>query len=909
MRLLPQRDPPLPPGEESPRSDAELDALVETTLLLADGLDTPRLLEAIVDRAVALVGASDAFVYLAEANRETLTVHIGRGIFSERIGFQVGVGDGLAGRVARDGEPLSVPDYPSWEGRLDNFPYEFHAVVGVPLRGSTGVIGVLGVAHTSPHAGFDDRQTAMLDRFGRLAAIALDNARLLEQVQQELERRRRTEEELLDTVARLSRSELELRQAHAETIRRLADAAEFRDTETGRHTERMSRMCWQVARKLGIDEERCDLIRDASPLHDIGKIAIPDEVLLKPGLLTDEQRAVIERHPEVGYALLSGSSSEVLDLAATIALTHHERWDGKGYPHGIAGEAIPLEGRISAVADVFDALTTDRVYRPALTIDEAVRLMREDRGTRFDPLVLDALLAVVHEAQLNASVEQVFAPAQHDPRADAAVAEVLPSAAARRSKISDRDLKRACRAAKRSIGAAHSRDAIEVALEALCTPFGGRLLASVYAVEHERLWLVAQHGYSETRDGFSLEHGVMGRAARSGTIQLVADVTADPDFIAATGGIVSKAVIPYRDGGDVIAVLNVESIGAPLPSGASGTIAPLAGLLGARVADSRSRLGSDIGELVRLCVQASSLRGIGSIAELATRTVGRILGLASAQLDLWREADEEPRLVSFWRRDDVHLEPLSADALRSLDAASDAPTTASVVGARLASLRDDPSGAIVVLPLRAAGEMVGMIAGRVVGQQPTQDRLEAAMLFAQHTAALIDVATALRREQRAAVTDQLTGLLNRRGFEERFRAELQRAGHETGNVSILLCDCDGLKTINDLRGHEMGDALLELVASCLRTNKRATDVAARFGGDEFALLLPEADIETALAVAERIRSAIGDELIAGFRPSVSVGAASFPLHGGTTLEVLKAASDALSRAKQRGGDEVTSLQG
>ena len=326
----------------------------------------------------------------------------------------------------------------------------------------------------------------------------------------------------------------------------------------------------------------------------------------------------------------------------------------------------------------------------------------------------------------------------------------------------------------------------------------------------------------------------------------------------------------------MVAVLNVESVGVPLPASAGATIAPLASLVGARVADVREGFGSDVGELVRLCVQASSLRGIGAIAELATRTIGRILGLASAQLDLWREADDRPRLVSYWRR--ARRPPRAADggAPRVLEGTAERRHHGERRSTAQAADRRRSADALVVLPLRAGGELVGMISGRVVAGPPAQERLEAATLFAQHTAALIDVATALRREQRAAVTDQLTGLLNRRGFEERFQEELQRASRDEIPVAVILCDCDGLKTINDMRGHEMGDALLELVASCLRTHKRTTDVAARFGGDEFAILLPDADIETALAVAERIRGAISAETIAGFRPSASFGVADVP---------------------------------
>ena len=288
-----------------------------------------------------------------------------------------------------------------------------------------------------------------------------------------------------------------------------------------------------------------------------------------------------------------------------------------------------------------------------------------------------------------------------------------------------------------------------------------------------------------------------------------------------------------------------------LPRSAGATLVPLASLLGERVAESREGLDSNVGDLVRLCVHASSLRGIGAIAELSTRTTARILGLSSAQLDLWREDDVQPRLVSFWRRHDVHLEPLDAEILVRLERTADAQVTSSVVAAQQVGLTDESTDSLIVLPLRAGGAPVGLLTGRLAGPAPTKDHLEAATLFAQHTAALIDVATALRREQRAAVTDQLTGLLNRRGFDERFHEELRRGARDDVPVSVVVCDCDGLKTMNDLRGHEMGDALLELIASCLRTHKRVSDVAARIGGDEFAVLLPDTDIDTALVVAEQ----------------------------------------------------------
>ena len=197
---------------------------------------------------------------------------------------------------------------------------------------------------------------------------------------------------LRDTISRLESSEGEMRRLREETIRRLSWAAESRNQETGQHIVRMSLYCALLARLAGIEPERAELIRIASPMHDVGKIGIPDRILLKPDRLTDEERSVMEAHTEIGHRILAGSNVELLDLAALLALTHHERIDGTGYPNRLAGDAIPIEGRIAAVADVFDALTSDRVYRPAYQPEEARELMLEGRGTQFDARLLDLFL-------------------------------------------------------------------------------------------------------------------------------------------------------------------------------------------------------------------------------------------------------------------------------------------------------------------------------------------------------------------------------------------------------------------------------------------------------------------------------------------------------------------------------------
>jgi putative two-component system response regulator len=175
-------------------------------------------------------------------------------------------------------------------------------------------------------------------------------------------------------------------------VRHLCSAVCLRDDDTGRHIERVSVTAAALADWCGFVADPAPAIRLAAALHDVGKIGIPDWVLLKPGRLTPDERTIIERHCELGHALLSGSSSPILILAASVALNHHERWDGKGYPNRRSGDDIPLEARITAVADVFDALTRDRVYRAALPVDTAIDVMLRDRGGLFDPRLLDLFL-------------------------------------------------------------------------------------------------------------------------------------------------------------------------------------------------------------------------------------------------------------------------------------------------------------------------------------------------------------------------------------------------------------------------------------------------------------------------------------------------------------------------------------
>jgi putative two-component system response regulator len=194
-----------------------------------------------------------------------------------------------------------------------------------------------------------------------------------------------TQNQLLEQ--RVQERTVELEGAYLDTLERLASAAEFRDDETGRHTERVGEVAALLAGALDLPEEDLFLIRRAAPLHDVGKIGIPDAILRKPGPLTSEEWEVMKTHASIGARILAGGRSRVVQLAEEIALYHHEQWDGGGYPQGVAGEAIPLPGRLVMVADVYDALTSDRVYRDAWPVEMVLAYIREYAGRRFDPRI------------------------------------------------------------------------------------------------------------------------------------------------------------------------------------------------------------------------------------------------------------------------------------------------------------------------------------------------------------------------------------------------------------------------------------------------------------------------------------------------------------------------------------------
>ena len=463
----------------------------------------------------------------------------------------------------------------------------------------------------------------------------------------------------------------------------------------------------------------------------------------------------------------------------------------------------------------------------------------------------------------------------------------------------------ACRRALAALAEApHPAAAAEAAVAALHEALDG-VLVSVFVLEHGRLWIVAQRGYAMIPDGLSVEDGVMGRAIRQRRTQIVRSVDGDPDYVAAVGGVAGEIAVPLVRDGAVLGVLNLETA-APPPDGAARALRSLARALVPVVERLHSARTLDLSALARLFVYVSSLRDPRAIADVAVASLARVLPVETGQVHLSRDDGALEELAS-WRSGDGAPEPLDAETLAAIRAAADTSAVFEV-------LAWPPGGrsrrSVVWLPLRASAVEIGVLVGTSRwAREIDRGQAEVAALLAAHAAASLDAALALGRERLSALTDPLTDLLNRRGFEACLEEALTRAQREREPLSLIVVDCDDFKVVNDRAGHEFGDALLRETGRAFAALTPPWASCARLGGDEFVVLLPRTDAAAAQRVGDDLRLGLARALAeAGFPLRVSAGLATYPFDGAAGSQLLRAADQALYAAKDRGKDRVVAFR-
>jgi len=375
----------------------DFEKLLNVGIALSSIHDLEKLLDLILKEARRLTRADAGTLYLVKDEQLIFKISQCQSL-SDKLGeaemrkmyqsFSMPISrESIAGYAALTKEVLNIPDVhkisreapycynPTWDERAG---YTTRSMMVVPMLNREGeVAGVLQLINALSDLNdgqvvpFPAKQEKLVSSLASQAVVAIQNAELTE----------------------------DLKQAHLDTIFRLGVAAEYRDKETANHIKRMSYYSALIARELGYSDEEVGMILWSSLMHDVGKLGIPDSILLKPGRLTPEERHIMEYHTIIGGNILRGSEAEVLKQSRIIALTHHEKFDGTGYPRGLKGESIPMGGRITILADIFDALSSKRVYKPALEEKEVLRILEEGRMAIFDPKILDLFLNNLDEVR------------------------------------------------------------------------------------------------------------------------------------------------------------------------------------------------------------------------------------------------------------------------------------------------------------------------------------------------------------------------------------------------------------------------------------------------------------------------------------------------------------------------------
>ena len=724
----------------------------------------------------------------------------------------------------------------------------------------------------------------------------------------------------------------ELEAAQIEIVTRLGMASEYRDDETGQHTRRVGELSGHLAQALGLPHETVDLIRWAARLHDIGKIGIPDTVLLKHGAYTPEEFGRMKAHTVIGSKVLEGSTSPLLKMAEEIARTHHERWDGKGYPSGLAGDDIPISGRVVSVADVFDALITARLYKPAWSIEEALLEMQKQSGSQFDPRIVDCLTSLIGSkvSPLGNSVSELLHPrpvpvkpaAAALPRAgaDAALADLIERAWTLRE--------------------SHSREAEALATEGLIQAEAGtdelllglahrnlgwfRFMSSAFeealghlvrgldiGVAHAELTLQADCAnlmagvynsladYDKSTEQLSavlkIAREQKDRQREAHCLHNLGFVSMDSRSLGEAQQYLSESLMVYREIGD--------HSGEAKATGTYANLAfeqgdfKLAVSLAHKAAAQAQHHDQFLVEAVAYSTAGkahSKLAQYDLAEELQKRSLSYAVSTGNKQVQAWglyelgqvyqqrgeSELAKDTYTQALMLAQELSVKGLEMQAYLSL---SELSATSNNAGAALEFYRKHHAveldifnqeaslktrALMVQLEVERAKSDAQIYKLRSIELASANEALERANAEKSGLVNMLEDQSKLLKRQLSE--DGLTGLYNRKHIEGLLQHEFWRKKSSNELLCIAMVDIDHFKLINDRFSHLVGDQVLRVVAQLFTQVCRPSDAIGRYGGEEFLFVFPETTLEQGQRVCERVQTAMRTYAWDQVHPGLSV---------------------------------------
>jgi putative two-component system response regulator len=697
-----------------------------------------------------------------------------------------------------------------------------------------------------------------------------------------------------------------IKAASLDTIYRLSMASEYKDENTGAHIKRMSHYAAAVARSLGLDENTIETILYAAPMHDLGKIGIPDLILMKPVKLEPVEWEIMKQHTVIGAEILKGSDAEFIRLGEAIAQYHHEKWDGSGYPNSLKGKEIPIAGRIAAIADVFDALTSKRPYKEPFSLEKSLAIIREGRGSHFDPDVVDAFFAIQDEIL---SIKEQYAednqPAFDIPKLKGLLQEYNRETLHKAPKVSEVERKKSEDLIKAS--QLRYRGLFEAAREGILildaeigqildvNPFLIEMLG--YSKEEflgKKLWEIglfkdiaaSKKSFMELQNKKYVRYENLPLERNDGK-------PINVEFVSIVYEVDNQKVIQcnIRD------ITDRKIVEEALAQAAERNAA--VSVLASKLVSSISI--ADISKLVLESAERLTLSTCGFVGYIEMETGYMIAPAATGGIwGISQSRDETNIFKSFeglWGWVLNNRQPLLTNS------PADDPRFVDTSLGRIA-IRNFLSA-----PALIGTELVGQVALANSNRSYNQQDLELVERLATLYAIAIQHQRTEDKIRKLAYHDPLTGLPNRVLFNDRYTIALAGAKRYHKKIGLMVLDIDHFKNINDTLGHGAGDEVLKDFSDKLLRNLRKTDTVMRSGGDEFVIMITDVfETEHITNVAQKVLEATRKPIEyqdREVRITTSIGISSYPEDGEDIETLLQYADKGMYYIKKRGGDNYT----